>query len=568
MCHPNTRSSYPDTNTSYLNSRAPTPTPVPPTSTPVPPTPTSVPPTSTPVPPTPTPVPPTSTPVPPTPTPVPPTSTPVPPTPTPVPPTPTLPITVKLIVDDIAAEVGKVTRVIEGDPNRIIIAFEETHNSPAGQIEIAIMLNRLYERYDLRYIGLEGHFATDGNLDAAWFDPSFVAGQPIREREDVIVQLLEDGEISSSETMALIYADVSVTGVEDASEYNYEPPDEAWSAHTWHLFQIAALGMTQSEITKFNELVGDEKIMDAIEFAINTDEWTSEKYTLIQDETIIISAEEWLQIIDDIAAKATEVGAGVSADDKASLQALRRFFEVASNRSRTMVDYTLDLLQQSPGAPVAMIIGAAHTDLVAQLFANEGMSFAVIRGNSLEENREEGDLHYQAYGRKSDSQSVDSVGTLGALLDGRKKPRPVIGEIWLQSKANIYLLVDLLARAAADGEMPPFTDALSDLPPLEGVTLNKDSIQMEGGDVIFSVEALDQNGNWVTIWVRARASRERAAKLLEQRLLEGYDRVQSKEEPSEEPEPETSPAVLVPVSSETVAKFSASEAEIETSSLG
>lgn len=161
-----------------------------------------------------------------------------------------------------------------------------------------------------------------------------------------------------------------------------------------------------------------------------------------------------------------------------------------------------------------------------------------------------------------------STGALGALLDSHKKPQPVIGEIWLQSKANIFLITDVLAHAAAAGEVAPFNDALSKLPPLEGITLDQNSIRMKDGDVIFSVEALDRNGRPVTIWVRTRASPEAAERLLEDRLLEARDNIQSKEEPSEEAEAETSPSVLTPVSSEAVAKFSASEAEIKSTSLG
>lgn len=161
-----------------------------------------------------------------------------------------------------------------------------------------------------------------------------------------------------------------------------------------------------------------------------------------------------------------------------------------------------------------------------------------------------------------------STGALGALLDSHKKPQPVIGEIWLQSKANIFLITDVLAHAAAAGEVAPFNDALSKLPPLEGITLDQNSIRMKDGDVIFSVEALDRNGRPVTIWVRTRASPETAERLLEDRLLEVRDYIQRKEEPSEEAEAETSPPVLTPVSSETVAKFYASEAGIKATSLG
>jgi hypothetical protein len=49
----------------------------------------------------------------------------------------------------------------------------------------------------------------DGNLDAAWFDPSF-GWAAISEREDVIVQLCGDGK--NSKTMAG-YADVGVAAL-------------------------------------------------------------------------------------------------------------------------------------------------------------------------------------------------------------------------------------------------------------------------------------------------------------------------------------------------------------------
>jgi hypothetical protein len=120
-----------------------------------------------------------------------------------------------------------------------------------------------------------------------------------------------------------------------------------------------------------------------------------------------------------------------------------------------MVAHVAELLEQASGTPVTMIIGAAHTELVAQLFTEKGVSFAVIRGNSLAENRDNGDLHYQAYDRKTQSRTVDQAGTLGALLDDRKKPRPVIFETWFQSKAYIFLLLDRIARAAAAGQLPP-----------------------------------------------------------------------------------------------------------------
>ncbi|MCC7188903.1 MAG: hypothetical protein IT312_09190 [Anaerolineales bacterium] len=486
-----------------------------------------------------------------------------PPAPTSPPPTPS--VSVKAIAEEIAAGVGSVKQVNEGSPE-IVIVFEETHNSPAGQTEIATMMNRLYENYGMKEIALEGYFTESGNLDTSWFPEfsPFVAKEPIREREDVIVQLLQDGEISSSEMMALTYKDVIVTGVEISSEYDFELSDDASSAPILYLYQIAAPGLTNEEINKTNELFQADKILEAVEFVISTDEWTSEEYALMNDETRIISAEEWLKILDEIEARA--VNADVS-DYKQGMDNLRQFYETASQRSRTMVSNTLEISKNSPNVPVAMVIGAAHTELVANLFTNQGISFAVIRGNALDSGSENGDLSNNAYDRKIQNMSVDLPGSLGALLDGRKKPQPVVNEVWFQGKAQIFLLTDILARAAASGKTPPFDDVLNNLPELKGVTLDKSSIAIKDDDVVFSVTALDNSGNEVTVWVRARTDGEAVEKLLEGRLQEALEEVQSKGAPSNEDENTPSKPELTAISSQTIAEFSTDQSLIISSDI-
>jgi len=491
-----------------------------------------------------------------------PTSPPAPTSP-PSPPTPS--VSVKAIAEEITAGVGSVKQVNEGSPE-IVIVFEETHNSPAGQTEIAAMMNRLYENYGMRQIALEGYFKESGKLDASWFQksPPFVAKEPIREREDVIVQLLQDGEISSSEMMALTYNDMVVTGVEVPGEYDFELSDEASSAPILYLYLIAAPGLTNDEINKANELFNADKTLEAVEFIINADEWTSKEYALMNDETKIISAEGWLQILDEIEARASNVDVS---EYKPGMDNLREFYETASQRSRTMVDNTLEISQRSPNVPVAMVIGAAHTELVVQLFAERGISFAIVRGNALDQGLANGDLSNNAYDRKNKKLSVDLAGSLGALLDGRKKPQPVVNEAWFQSKAQIFLLTDILARAAASGKTPPFDDVLNNLPELEGVTLDKSSITIKDGDVIFSVKALGNNGSEVTVWVRTRTGQEAIEKLLEDRLLDALQKVQTKGEPSKAEETTPSKPELMAISSQTIAEFSTDQALIVSSDI-
>jgi hypothetical protein len=367
--------------------------------------------------------------------------------------------------------------------------------------------------------------------------------------------------------MALTYNDVVGTGIEISEEYNYEPPDDAGNAPVFYLYQIASPGMTNEEIDKANELIQAQKILEALEFIISTDDWTSQEYALINDKSKIISAEGWLQILDEIEAKAVDVGVDISAEDKQAMSGLRKFYETASQRSRTMIDNTLEISKLSPNVPVALVTGAAHTELIIKLLTERGVSFAVIRGNALDKGLENGDLSYDAYDRKTQQLSVDLPGSLGALLDGRKKPQPVTNKVWFQSKIQIYLLTDILARAAAAGKAPPFDDVLNNLPELTGVILDRSSITIKDGDVIFSVKAQDENGDEVTMWVRARTDKNAVEKLLEDRLQEALKEVQSKIEPSTDEETTPSKPELMAISSQTIAEYSTDKALIENTDI-
>ncbi len=445
----------------------------------------------------------------------------------------------------------------DGSKKRIIV-FEEVHSSPSGQVEIATMMNRLYEDYNLRQIALEGYFTDSPKLDYSWLPefPPFLAKQPIREREDVIVQQLQDGEISSGEMMAAIYSDIVITGVENESEYSYDPPDSAWNAPIFYLYQIAAPGMTNDEVDKANGLISDKKILEALEFIISTDEWTNQEYAKINDDKTIISAEGWLSILDEIEAKAA--GMDISDDDKKAMADLRKFYDTASQRTETMVKNTLAI---DSDAPIAMVIGAAHTELVVKQLKEQGVSFAVVRGSSLANNLNKGDLTWAQYNRKTANQSIDLPGTLGAILDGRKKPQPVSNKLWFHSKTDVYIAVDMIARAVASGKKPPFDDIDAKF-----TNIKISPIEVKGNNVIFSVTAPDDNGKDITIWIRARANPNAVKQLLSDRLKSAHDDIDRKDIPDNTlDETQSTKTKLIPISSATIAEFSTDEAEIKNS---
>lgn len=450
------------------------------------------------------------------------------------------------IARDIVADVGEVSNVHEGDPKKVVLVFEETHNSRAGQIEIAIMLNRLYLRQGLKHIGLEGAVTAGGTLDMSWFRPSLAANQTIGPREEVAVQLLEKGEISSAELMAFVYPDVVVHGIEKAEEYNVELPEAAAASEIIYLMAIAETSMTRDQIRKANELAAGmeaareadklQKVKEYIDYVIGTNRWAKEQYDKLSDPAIILSEEELVAILDAIEAKAAEVSADLRASDKENFRALKTFYETALIRSRTMVSNLLPLADKYQGTPVAVTMGAAHTAKVSQLLTASGVSYAVIKPLSLVTGDKRGDLSSVAYDRKLKGLSVGEKGSLGSLLDNRRKPPPVVGKLGFRSQADLMYLTTMIARAWDRGEPVPFNQTLSSvLPELQYVRLDTNSFIIRDGDVIFSVEAQTNDpSRTATIWVRTKRMRTGALERTpEQYLFESRDRVKEARDPSQ-----------------------------------
>ncbi len=400
-------------------------------------------------------------------------------TPTPIPPTPTpVPITLNDIAAEIASDVGVVTTVVATELEPAIFIFEERHDSMLGQVEIAIMLNRLYTDYELRHIGLEGHMADAGPLDLAWAhrQPYYQPDQPITNREDVMTQTLQDGEIGSAELIGLIYHDVVVDGIDNAELYAFEPPKVAWIAPDFYLYYTALAGMSDEQRTAWEALYAAEQYDEAFEFAISSDEFTAGVWERLSDPVNIISAEEWLTLLDEMQTQAELVGAEMTTQDAAYLGALVEYFEYVSQRSDAMAAAMLDLTTAYPESPLAMTIGTLHTARVVELFSQAGVSFAVIRPRSLAEGDTTGLLSAEAYQRKQQGLSVAPDGFLGSYLDGRKKPGTTADKKnYLTEELIRELAQNLAARAAYIWEngTDDETDRLYDLVDIYLVELSK-----------------------------------------------------------------------------------------------
>lgn len=73
---------------------------------------------------------------------------------------------VNVIANSACKEVGVVKSTSKGKNGVPIIVLEEIHSSRAGQIQHAIALVRLYAKFGLKDIALEGYLIDDTKIDA------------------------------------------------------------------------------------------------------------------------------------------------------------------------------------------------------------------------------------------------------------------------------------------------------------------------------------------------------------------------------------------------------------------
>ncbi len=438
------------------------------------------------------------------------------------------------LANTISADVGSVSASVVGGSEKRIIVFEESHDSRAGQIEIAIMLNRLHDK-GLKVIALEGALVTEKDLYPEWFHrlPNE------RVKQEVAVQLLKEGEISASEFIALLYPDVKIYGVEKPEEYSVIASENASLSPYSYLLAIAEKNMSQDQINKANQLYEQGNYTEYYEFCYNASTCTKKWYEYLTDANKTFTIEEQISVLEDIKKGADNVTAGIDQQTKEDFEAWIESFKTASKRSETMTANTLILVKDA-NAPIALNIGAGHTSYISELLNDNRATYTIIAPNSLTDTNDISKLNLSAYNRKLERLSVDESGMLGSFLDGRpksdnqRKPPPVIPKVFSRSKSELYYITILIARGAASGGIPPFGLG-NEFSRLEYVKVDPESIKVIDNDVTFSSEILDDNNNKKTIYTRARSTEEKE-KTVEDRLKEALNYVKDGNSLKEEKE--------------------------------
>ena len=382
------------------------------------------------------------------------------------------------IAQTVSKDVGAIGKTMPGVNGAPIIVLEEMHTSRAGQIELAIILSRLYNQFQLRDIALEGYLKERSRIDTTWF---INASRKLSatERTSVAAQWLYEGEVSAAEFMKLIYDDIILHPIETANDYPPSLSSEDAGAPFQYLFQIAQLSLKASHIQRLNNL---QEKMDAatgerlneleqeyMGFIHSIDPWVEAKHKSLTEAMQNLSLEKVLTDIEEIDQHAKQAKASLDTNLQRAMNASLEFWRGRVAASVTMVENAARIADDAGVKVIALNVGAAHTDGMATMLAKQTRSFAVIRPIALKSPKLVDDLGDIGFQRKLSLPplSVFPKGISMELCDlFQKKPEPILNEPWLEAKGELYFLIAELTEKALSGNgdgMPPFGFADNDL---------------------------------------------------------------------------------------------------------
>jgi hypothetical protein len=380
---------------------------------------------------------------------------------------------VKVIANSVCKEVGVVGSTFQDKKSAPIMVMEEAHNSRAAQIQHAIALVRLYSKYGLRDIALEGYLKDDTKIDTDWYQKA--ARKDTRAKIEVAVRLLEEGEISSAEFLKLAYNDVSLHPIEISKEYNVEIGEKAQTAPLLCLLKIAQGSLTQNhllevqrldrESKKLNGEKRNEKIRELLNYILSTDPWVKQTADTMRSEDFFtkVPLQNHVKIMEEIKRRTEVKSVNLNSDEITALDKYIAFSRGRANAEYTMVDATINVADHKDVPIVAMIIGCAHTQKICELLKKEQRSYAVITPMALKKADKRGELDYEMFERKYQKLSVFTEGFLSNVLKetfqakANKKPKPVLNEPWLKARSELSLFADRIVRAVfgGGGQAPP-----------------------------------------------------------------------------------------------------------------
>jgi hypothetical protein len=453
-------------------------------------------------------------------------------------------------------EAGTVKTVSEGEVGAPIVVIEESHDSRAGQLETAIALSRLHDRFGLRDVVLEGLFKEAPEEGTP--PPEIATKGSTLERAGYMARLVGEGEIGGAEFATLIYNDVALHPAETVTEYSAGLKINGQVAAILYLGQVAISSLDEESQAKAvayaenlqahpDESISDEKerqvltAMKITEYFIGLDPWSKGVLAKLRDRKTAPSIEGEIALFESIIQRGDEHNTKIPDDLRQALNGYLDFLRKRSAASSTIVSSVANVADDPKVPLVAVNIGAGHTERVCALLKEAKRPFVLLSLEALHRENDGSKLAPRELARKYAREPVQG-GILGkSLLEiypiraeaAKNKPQTVLQEDWFKAKAELYASTAGLLTALGGGygsgppntpnvgrtTTPPEDDGWShigwgaddprrkNLESNRHIYINPDSIEVrrEKGkeEVLFEAVLTNSSGHRKSVWVKA-----------------------------------------------------------------
>jgi len=282
----------------------------------------------------------------------------------------------EMIANTVSKDFAEVTQLYKIKDTPVVIV-EESHDSLAIQIQSAITLVRLHEKYGMKDIALEGYLKERPKIDTQWFDDA-TKGLEFLSKAGVAVSLLKEGEINSAEFMKLVYDDVELHPIEIKDEYEMKFDSKKI---------LQALNSYLGKISQKSS--GNRK-------------WAQNKIKALSDKKAIKtrSIEENLNIAKAIKERAEKLSLKFSKGDRQAMVNYLDFLRKRKEADKTLFKLAEEVAEQEDISIVAMIVGGAHTEGISEMLEESHRPFAVVTPLALKNLDERGLLPWEMFERK------------------------------------------------------------------------------------------------------------------------------------------------------------------------
>ena len=316
-----------------------------------------------------------------------------------------------------------------------VVILPERHNSRLIQAEFGWALNILLEKCGINSIALEGMF--EGETMIA---EKNVYGSET-EKYEILLAVLERGDIKAPEFMYFA-RDSFVFGIENEAEYDVSISNNANMAFIQAL--LLSIAVDQSAELLEEHMKKEDFDLDML-LALNP--WTRETYEIISKGRSLTKTNRRLNELEE------KTKFLFNAQIRTGFRQFREYYNTTLKRSYTMAVNVYNRLQNN-NEPLAMIIGAAHTEDITAYFDENDVSYYVMEPSGLDTKGIWSDLTTDEYERKNKGMSVYINDEIGSFFDEAHNSRPTHAKYWVRQQFNFVALIRRFANAFASSPPP------------------------------------------------------------------------------------------------------------------